>query len=312
MKAKVPRIAVLGSINMDLVANCADLPKPGQTVSASGFAEIPGGKGANQAVAACRAGADVAMVGRLGDDGFADRLRFNLTGNEVDCRHVATTNSTASGVAMIAVAGSGENQIIVVPGANGLITPDDVGEAAETIRQADVLLLQLEIPTDTVLAGIEVAKAAGTRVILDPAPVVTPLPDALLDVDLLCPNTSEAAELIGQPIETAEDIEAAAREFHRRGAKAVAITLGETGTAIYDGQRFEVVSSIPIDAVDTTAAGDAFAGALAVQWAENSDLFAAVRFGNAAGALAATRHGAQPSLPNRPQVEEMIRVKNDI
>ncbi|MFN3189493.1 MAG: ribokinase [Aureliella sp.] len=302
MNPRRPKIAVLGSINMDLVATCSNLPLPGQTVPASSFFEIPGGKGANQAVAASRAGGDVAMIGRLGDDAFAQHLRANLDANQVDCRLVHPCPDLASGVAMIAVASSGENQIIVVPGANGLVSPEDVANAAETIQQADVLLLQLEIPTDAVQTAISIANDAGTRVVLDPAPVDAPLPDSLLNVDFICPNISEAAELTRIKIENQVEIKEAAIELHRRGAKTVAITLGNAGTAVFNGQDFKVLPSFQIEAADSTAAGDAFAGALAVYWAENDDLEAAILFGNAAGALAATRHGAQPSLPEREAI----------
>jgi ribokinase len=303
---KAPKIAVLGSVNMDLVARCTNLPSPGQTLTASSFEEIPGGKGANQAVAARRAGGDVTMIGRLGDDGFAERLRSNLVYNEVDCECLTVCRDTPSGAAMIAVADSGENQIIVIPGANGNVTVGDVQQAARQIQQADVLLLQLEIPVEAVAASLALAREAGTKVVLDPAPALTPFPSVLFQVDLICPNVSEAAALIQSPVRTTAEIENAARCLHDRGAKAVAITLGESGTAFFDGQEFSIVAPYKIQTADTTAAGDAFAGSLAVHWAETEDLSSAIRFGNAAGALAASRHGAQPSLPLRREILHLM------
>lgn len=306
MNQKVPRVAVLGSINMDLVARCASLPKPGETITAASFAEIPGGKGANQAVAAARAGANVAMIGRIGDDAFESRLRANLVSNGVDCESLRICHDTPCGVAMIAVADDGENQIVVIPGANAAVTPADVEQAATVIRQADVLLLQLEIPLDAVLASTAIAAESGTRVVLDPAPVPAHFPSELYQVDLICPNLSEAAALTASSVGAITEIEGAARSLHARGARSVAITLGERGAAFFDGQTFAIIDAFSTQAVDTTAAGDAFAGALAVRWAETDRLKDAIRFGNAAGALAASREGAQPSMAKRQQILDLI------
>ncbi len=307
MSGKKPKIAVIGSINMDLVGRCTSLPLPGQTLTAKSFAEIPGGKGANQAVAASRAGGDVTMVGRVGDDAFAERLRDNLLQDQIDCSFVRSCSDTPSGVAMIAVADSGENQIVVVPGANARVTNDVVQSAARVIQQADVLLLQLEIPLNSALEAIAVARKAGTKVLLDPAPVPDQFTDALVGVDLICPNLTEAATLTGTRISSTGDIEAAARQLHRRGAQAVVITLGQSGAALFDGQEFSIVAPFPTQAIDSTAAGDAFAGAMAVRWAESAPLRDCVVFGNAAGSLSASREGAQPSMAPRHEIMNLVQ-----
>nr|WP_153558346.1 ribokinase [Roseimaritima sediminicola] len=288
---------------MDLVVRCQQIPKPGQTVSAESASEVCGGKGANQAVAAALAGGQVQMIGRVGDDAFAGRLCENLQKHAVDCAAVMPTPQSTSGLAVIAVERSGENSILVVPGANGRLSPQDVLRHQQIIQSADVLMLQLEIPTPSVLAAIRVANTAGVRCILDPAPVAQDWTDELLDVDLVCPNESEAAALVGREIHSVEDARAAARQLQTRGAKNVAITMGEKGTGLLAGQTFHHVPAPSIQPVDTTAAGDAFASALAVEWADTSNLLQATRFANFAGALAATKFGAQQSLANRNEIE---------
>lgn len=300
------KLVVLGSINMDLVARCAVLPMPGQTLTASSFEEIPGGKGANQAVAAARAGGHASMIGRVGDDAFAGRLLDSLAGNGIDVNAVQRTPGP-SGVAMINVADDGENQIVVVPGANGLVAPGDVDQFASLIANADALLLQLEIPIVCVLHAIEVAQQNGTRVILDPAPVPDGWRDDLLGVDLICPNETEAAAITGRPCATIEEAKSAALSLCDRGAKACVLTLGRQGAVLCEDRNCTVVEPFAVDAVDSTASGDAFAGALAVRWSESGSLVEAVRFGNAAGALAASQAGAQPSLPTREDIERMLR-----
>lgn len=208
---------------------------------------------------------------------------------------------------MIAVADSGENQIVVVPGANARVTNDVVQSAACVIQQADVLLLQLEIPLNSALEAIAVARKAGTKVLLDPAPVPNQFTDALVGVDLICPNLTEAATLTGTRISSTGHIEAAARQLHRRGAQAVVITLGQSGAALFDGQEFSIVAPFPTQAIDSTAAGDAFAGAMAVRWAESAPLRDCVVFGNAAGSLSASREGAQPSMALRHEIMNLVQ-----
>ncbi|MFN3159007.1 MAG: ribokinase [Rubinisphaera brasiliensis] len=298
------RIVVLGSINMDLVASAERLPTPGETILAESFAEIPGGKGANQAVGASRAGGNVAMIGRVGQDSFGGRLLDNLQMEQVAVEAVDSVDGASSGVALITVSNAGENQIVVVPGSNGLLTPGYVDRFHRLIADADCLLIQLEIPLAAVLRGIEIAREAGVRVILDPAPaLVGDVPPALFAVDLITPNETEAELLTGRDISTEVGLQNAALSLHSRGAAAVAITRGKQGVLLFDGEHFETIEPHKVTAVDSTAAGDAFAGAVAVKWAETGNLSQAVRWGAVAGGLSASRQGAQPSMARRSEIE---------
>lgn len=294
---------------MDLVVRCADLPAAGQTILAESSSEFCGGKGANQAVAAATCGGDVSLIGAVGGDAFADRLLGNLLHYGIACEAVARRERQASGLAIISVDRQGRNSIMVVSGANATVTRDDVVAAKAWIQQSDVMLVQLEIPLDAVLAGIEIAKAAGVRVVLDPAPAPREFPPQLLAVDLLCPNESEAAELTGQRVESIEDAHRAAVKLHQMGARHVAITMGDQGTLLHTAGESQRIPAFQVDAVDTTAAGDAFAGALATRWSQTNDLREAVRFANAAGALAASKHGAQDSMADRETIETLLRTR---
>ncbi len=298
---------MIGSINMDLVYRCGTLPTPRQTLKAESSTERCGGKGANQAVAAARAGGQVTMIGRVGDDAFADRLVANLEEAQIQPEHVLRTGNCASGLAVIAVENSGQNSILVVPGANGRVSVDDIENARSVIESSSVILLQLEIPLDAVVASISIARSAGVRVIVDPAPAPAQWPAKLFQTDLLCPNEFEAAAFFGSPVQSLDQADSAARALYAQGTSNVAITLGDRGTLLFDGEQTQLVDPIPVQAVDSTAAGDAFAGALAVYWAEHDNLFDAVRFGNAAGALAASREGAQPSMAQRCEIETLWR-----
>lgn len=295
---------------MDLVIRCANLPAPGQTVLAESSTEFCGGKGANQAVAAALAGGSVSMIGAVGSDAFGDRLIDNLLRHQVDCGSVWRRTESPSGLAVISVDDQGQNSIMVVPGANGLLTVDDVEAASETICNSDLLLIQLEIPQEAVLAGTRLARQAGVSIVLDPAPAPADLSPELFEVDLLCPNESEAATLIGQPVTSVDEAGVAAQELHRRGARNVAITLGESGTLLsgesLEGDQAILIPAFPVDVVDTTAAGDAFAGALAVRWSISGDLHDAVRYANAAGALATSNQGAQASMASLTEIENLF------
>ena len=300
------RIVVLGSINMDLVVSCEHLVSPGETVIANACAEVCGGKGANQAVAAARLGSATTMIGKVGDDAFGSTLVENLRRAKVDVTHVRKQASCSSGLAVVAVEASGENSIMVVPGANGTITPEEVPDLADTIGAADVLLLQLEIPIDTVQAARSLAQQAGTRVILDPAPAPNPFPQDLLNADLVCPNESEAAIILGQPIDSIDSAKQAAWELTRRGAANAMITLGDKGAVLCDGKRAQWIKTPTVEPVDSTAAGDALAAAMAVRWGAGCPLFKAAEFACAAGAAATQRAGAQAGLPTWSEVEELI------
>jgi ribokinase len=308
-----PYIVVVGSINADLVVRCSRLPRPGETISARDVSEVSGGKGANQAVAAARLGAEVSMIGRVGDDAFGQHLINGLQENGIDVELVQATPDCASGLAIVAVEDSGENSIMVVPGANGRLTPADVRAAGEVIRRADVVLLQLEVPLETTIAAVKLAREYGTPVILDPAPAPavedehSTMLSELLQVEVACPNEAEALALTNVRIETVEDAERAACCLRSLGPKYGIVTLGARGAVLCEPDtRPLLVPAFNITAVDTTAAGDAFAAALAVRLAQRAPMFEAVRFACAAGALAASERGAQSAMPTERAVAALM------
>lgn len=299
------KVAVVGSINMDLVVRVPRFPLAGETILGGVFQTIPGGKGANQAVAARRLGAEVAMIGRVGGDAFGGVLRHNLVQEGISTERLTVDDGQATGVALITVEDSGENTIIVVPGANGRITTADIDAARPLITGADILLMQLEIPLEVVQYAAALAQAGGVTLILNAAPA-QPLPPALLArVDYLIVNEVEAGLLAGTPPAHPED---AARALQTLGAQAVVVTLGAEGSLLVSQDGTSVAApSFAVRPVDTTAAGDAFAGAFAVGLAAGMAPEQTLRWGNAAGALAVTRAGAQPSLPTRLEVDEFLK-----
>jgi ribokinase len=306
---KAPRIVVVGSANTDLVVRCPRIPAPGETVLGGAFLQAAGGKGANQAVAAARLGADVGFVARVGQDAFGAAALAACAAAGVATDHCHQDPAAVSGVALILVDDRGENAIAVAPGANGLLSSADIDRAADSIRTADLLVLQLEVPLDAVLHAAGVARAAGVPVLLDPAPV----PDGGLPAGLLArttilkPNAAEATRLTGIAVADEASATAAARTLRARGPGLVVVTLGAQGAVLVDDAGAETVPAFPVSAVDTTAAGDAFTGALAVCLAGGMAPREAARRAAAAGALAATRSGAQPSLPTRAEWEAFLR-----
>ena len=297
-------ILVIGSLNADLVVRAPRFPAPGETISGEDLAIIPGGKGANQAVAATRQGASVAMVGRVGNDSFGPTLVQNLQNNRVDTTYVKTDES-ATGTAIIVVDSSGQNSIVLSPGANSKVTPADVDVVS--FQDADLLLLQLEIPLETVTHAISVARQNGLRVILNPAPA-RQLPDLLLaDVDIFIPNESELQLLTNVPVTNVDSAGTAAKALLAKGVGTVIVTLGSNGALIVTDGQVQHIPSFKVNVVDTTAAGDAFIGGLAAALLNGKTLEEAVRYGNASGALAATKFGAQPSLPTQDEVEQLLR-----
>jgi len=298
-------IIVIGSLNADLVVRAPRFPAPGETISGEDLSIIPGGKGANQAVAAARQGASVAMVGRVGDDSFGPTLIQNLKDNNVNTNNVRKTGS-ATGTATIIVDSSGQNSIVLSPGANGRMTSADV----ETVsfQDAELLLLQLEIPLETVVQAASIAHQNGLRVILNPAPA-RPLPDSLLaNIDILVPNESELQLLSGKPVTDLDSAESAANVLQEKGVNTIIVTLGGSGALLVSGEKSVHVPTFKVDVVDTTAAGDAFIGGLAAALLKGKSLEEAVRYGNASGALAATKFGAQPSLPTAEDVENLLNM----
>ena len=299
-------IAVVGSLNMDLVTRTPRIPQPGETIIGSDFRTVPGGKGANQAVAAARLGIQVSMVGRVGRDAFAQPLLDNLAAAGVDHTFVTQDPGAATGVALIVVDDAGQNSIVVASGANAHLSPADVDAAESTIAAAAALLLQLESPLETVTRAAEIARAHGVTVILNPAPA-HPLPAKLLSmVDVLIPNESETALLTGLPVDSQTEAEAAAAALRELGVGTVILTLGERGALLAREDGAEYLAAFEVTPVDTTAAGDAFVGGFAVALAEGRTLAEAVRWGNATGALATTKLGAQPSLPTRQELEALL------
>jgi ribokinase len=299
-------IAVVGSANMDLVARAPRMPRPGETVIGGDLATVPGGKGANQAVAAARLGADVSFVGRIGDDAFGSKLLRNLSAEGVSTRCLGLAPGAATGVALIIVDDTGQNSIVVAPGANMRLTVADVEAARDVICAASVLLLQLESPMEAVTRAAELAQAHDVTVVLNPAPAQS-VPSRLISlIDVIVPNESETAMLTGEPVDTESKGEQAARALLGMGIETVILTLGERGALLAHAGQVERFRAFDVTPVDTTAAGDAFLGAFAVATAEGRSVREAVCWGNAAGALATTRLGAQPSLPSREAVEALL------
>lgn len=293
------KIAVIGSINMDMTATAARIPRPGETVAAAALRCLPGGKGANQAVAAARLGGDVAMFGCVGGDGFGPQLIENLRSNGVDTRHIKALPDVSSGLAMIVVA-ENDNAITVVPGANARVTPDYVDRCWDEIGQADVVLLQNEIPAETVRHAALRLRAAGKTVIWNPAPAA-PADAALLEaVTYLTPNEHEARIVLG-------DDETPLPALIERYRGKLIVTLGAAGIGWSGaGGRYACIPAIPAKVVDTTGAGDTMNGAFAFALAAGMDVAAALRFANAAAGIATEQPGAQAGMPTRPAVEARL------
>lgn len=297
-------VCVVGSLNMDLVVKAPRFPAVGETVTGATFAAFPGGKGANQAVAAARLGARVAMVGRVGADAFGEQLIAGLQTEGVDVTRVLVDRTAPTGVASITVDAAGDNAIVVASGANARLRPEDVEAAAGLIGSAHVLLLQLEVPLETVMRAARLGRAGGAIVCLDPAPA-TPLPAECYPLlDVIDPNETEVRILTGLPTSTIPEAERAAETLLQRGARAAVVKLGERGAVYLSPAGRAHVAAIPVTPVDTTAAGDAFAAALGVALGEGKTLAEAVRFATRAAALKVTRLGAR-ALPTRAEVDAM-------
>ena len=304
VEQKRPRVVVVGSANTDMVARVSRLPSPGETLLGSAFAMVPGGKGANQAVAAARLGAVVTFVACVGADLLGDQAVLNLENEGIDTRSVVRDPDAPTGMALITVdETSGENTIVVAPGANAKLSPALLELAAAAIRDADVLICQLEIPLETVLAALQMARNAGVLTILNPAPARFVSDELLSYVSVLTPNQTEAAQLLSADF----DPSAAAEILRQRGAENVVVTLGAAGARLVTASgNVWVPTFAPQEVVDTTAAGDCFTGALAVALGEGQTMEQAVKFANAAASLSVETEGAQPSLPNRLAVNRRL------
>jgi ribokinase len=305
-------IVVVGSLNADFVVRVPRFLSPGETHFGESFATHPGGKGGNQACAAARLGGAVTMIGQVGADLQGTWLREELARSGVDTSQVGVDSSVSSGVALIATDARGENQIVVVPGANGTFTPERLAAALPCVRRATVVLLQLEVPLATVERAAEEATAGAARVLIDPAPA-QPLPDRLLlSATLLTPNETELALLAGATpvrLPSIEQVDGWARVLLDHGARQVLVKLGPRGARLVTRDGARTWPGYVVDAVDTTGAGDAFNGALAVAFAEGVDLDGAVPFACAAGAISVTRAGAQPSMPTRDEVDRFLAMR---
>ncbi|MGE3540661.1 MAG: ribokinase [Candidatus Tectimicrobiota bacterium] len=305
------RILVVGSINVDMVVLAARLPTPGETVTGGTLLINHGGKGANQAVAARRLGAEVRFIGCVGEDTFGPALRSSMAAEGIGVEGLALLPGINSGTGLIVVDAAGRNQIAVASGANMQLRTAWLERFRADFAWAQVVLCQLEVPLETVLWSLQTARRHGAMTILNPAPAQD-LPAELWSlVDYLTPNEVEAAHLSGLPLRSLDEADEVARALRARGSQTVIITLGEQGAVVCQAEQLFPVPAFPITAVDTTAAGDAFNGALAVALAEGQALPAALRFANAAGALTCTQRGAQDALPRRHQVEALLTEREE-
>ncbi|MET0777884.1 MAG: ribokinase [Pseudomonas mandelii] len=297
------KVVVIGSLNMDLVTRAPRLPRGGETLIGQSFATVSGGKGANQAVAAARLGAQVSMVGCVGSDAYGEELRGALMVEQIDCQAVSTVEGS-SGVALIVVDDNSQNAIVIVAGANGALTPKVIDRFDAVLQAADVIICQLEVPDATVGHALKRGRELGKIVILNPAPASRPLPaDWYASIDYLIPNESEASALSGLPVDSLASAETAATRLIALGAGKVIITLGAQGSMFANGTGFEHFPAPKVKAVDTTAAGDTFVGGFAAALASGKTEAEAIRFGQVAAALSVTRAGAQPSIPTLSDVQ---------
>ncbi|HEY3310025.1 MAG TPA: ribokinase [Anaerolineales bacterium] len=305
-------IVVVGSLNMDLVVRMPRIPRPGETLLGGVFSTVPGGKGANQAVAAARLGAHVSMVGCVGTDPFGEVMRSTLRAEGIDIGHILEIPAEATGVALIQVDALGQNTIAVASGANFRLTGADVENAMQAIGDFDALVMPLETPLDTIYTAARIANDKGAKVLLNPAPAQILESDLLGLVDVLLPNEHEIGLMTKMPVESKAATIRAAEKLLSQGVKNVIVTVGSQGAIFLDGKTGESLS-IPawqVQAVDTTAAGDCFVGGLAVGMCEGKSLPLAAEFASAAAAISVTRPGAQPSLPRRVEVEQFMRERN--
>jgi len=300
------KLVVVGSSNTDMIVRVPRIPRPGETVLGGQFQTAPGGKGANQAVAAARAGADVSLLTCVGDDGFGREALAGFASDGIDCEHVVVDPTAPSGVAQIFVADDGENSIGVASGANARLTPTHIERAASAIETAEAILLQLEIPLETVMRAAEIGSAAGCRVILNPAPAQELPPELYPLLGIISPNETEAQLLTEISVEDESSAAAAAASLRDRGVDTVLITLGAAGCFLSSEATSEIVPGYLVDVVDTTAAGDVFNGNLAAALCRGLQLEAAVVYAQAAAALSVQCLGAQPSAPTRSAIDAFL------
>lgn len=300
------KIVVVGSSNSDMTIKAARIPKPGETVLGGSFSMAAGGKGANQAVAAARAGGRVVFIARVGEDYFGERAIKHFVADQIDVSHIVKDKEAQSGIALIFVGDKGENSIAVAAGANARLSKADIEKCRDTIAAAGILLMQLETPLETVQAAAEIASSSDVKVILNPAPARKLPPELLQHASIMTPNEFEAEVLTGIRISDDEAASRAADVLLEQGVDTVIITLGSRGAFLAEGKVREVIPAYQVHAVDTTGAGDVFNGALAVALSEGNALAGAVSFANAAAGISVTKLGAQPSIPRRREIDGFI------
>jgi len=307
MSEKRSKVLVVGSANMDLVVRCKRFPDPGETIFGTAFATFPGGKGANQAVCCAKLGGEVTFMGRMGQDIFRDRLSSNMKQEGVGLEHLIIDPTEPTGTALITVDSSGQNEIIVVSGSNMKIRPEDILAHREAFADAAIVLLQLEIPLDTVMHAATLARQNSALVVLNPAPA-SMLPEELFRlIDYITPNETEAALLTGIPVVDRASAEQAAMALLQRGVQNVIITMGSSGCLLVNQRQKQMFAARRVKAVDTTAAGDAFNGALALALSQGDLLEEAIAFANSVAAFSVTKQGAQSSMPTKNELEVFSR-----
>ena len=294
-------ICVIGSLNMDLVVNVDKMPKPGQTIIGSNFKEVPGGKGANQAVAMARLNGNVSMIGKVGEGGFGQTLINSLKNDKVDTTYIQTAKCS-TGVALITVDKNAQNSIVVSPGANFEVKEEDIDNNIEAIKNSDIVVLQLETPLNTIKYALNKAKELNKYTILNPAPAVKLDDEIIKNVDLLTPNETELEIISGVSIENEEDIQKAAQIMIEKGVKELIVTLGSKGSLYINKEKSMFKKAYKVEAVDTTAAGDSYTGALAVALSKDKNIEEAMDFASKVGALSVLKEGAQSSLPTLEDV----------
>lgn len=295
-------ICVIGSLNMDLVVNVDTMPKPGQTIIGSNFKEVPGGKGANQAVAMARLNGNVSMIGKVGEDAFGQTLINSLKNDRVDTTYIETTKG-ATGVALITVDKNAQNSIVVSPGANFEVKEEDIDNNIKAIENSDIVVLQLETPLNTIKYALKKAKELNKYTLLNPAPALKLDDEIIKNVDLLTPNETELEIISGVSIETEEDIQKAAQVMIEKGVKELIVTLGSKGSLYINKEKSIFKKAYKVEAVDTTAAGDSYTGALAVALSNDKIIEEAMDFASKVGALSVLKEGAQSSLPTLEDVK---------
>ncbi len=298
------KIIVIGSSNTDMVVKSPRLPKPGETILGGEFFMNPGGKGANQAVAAARAGGDVIFITRVGEDIFGKKAVSGFIKEGINTDYIFSDSSYPSGVALITVDNEGENSIVVAPGANMALTTGNIDDISHVLKEADILLMQLEIPLKVVEHAAKIAAENNVKVILNPAPGIGLPPHLFKYIHLLTPNETEAEIISGIEVKDERSGSRAAQKIHREGVNNVIITMGSKGALLCTGGECEMIPAPVVKAIDTTAAGDVFNGALTVALSEDKPLVEAIKFGSAAAAISVTRLGAQASAPHRDEIKQ--------